>query len=144
MKYIGFIISGQEYSIPILRVQEIMNTPAITLMPQAPAYVKGVTNLRGRIISIIDIRQLLGLPGTASGSRVIVLSSGRASFGILVDEITGVVEIDDSSVESTDSIMSTHLDQVAGIAKVGDKLLTMIDPRKLIPVSDLDIFEDEV
>lgn len=144
MKYIGFIISGQEYSIPILKVQEIMNTPAITLMPQAPAYVKGVTNLRGRIISIIDIRQLLGLPGPANGGRVIVLSTGRASFGILVYEITGVVEIDDSSVESTDSIMSTHLDQVAGIAKVGDKLLTMIDPRKLIPVSDLDIFEDEV
>lgn len=144
MKYIGFIINGQEYSIPIIKVQEIMNTPAITAMPQSPPYVKGVTNLRGRIISIIDIGQLMGIPDVTIGDKVIVLSSGRTSFGILVDAITGVIEIDGNSVESTDNIMSTHIDQVSGIAKVGDKLLTMLDPKKLIPVSDLGIFEDEV
>lgn len=144
MKYIGFIISGREYSVPILKVQEIMNTPAITAMPQAPSYIKGVTNLRGRIISIVDVGQLIGNADPTRGNKVIVLSSGRLSFGILVDEITGVIEIEDSAVESVDDVMSTHIDHVTGIAKVGDKLLTMIDPRKLIPVSDMSIFDDEV
>ncbi len=144
MKYIGFIIGGNEYSVPIQNVQEIMNTPAITGMPQSPGYIKGITNLRGRLISIVDLRQLMGISEATQGNKVIVLSIGRVSFGILVDVITGVIEVDNSTVESADNIMSTHIDQVAGIAKVGDRLLTIIDPRRLIPVADMHIFEDEV
>ncbi|MGD0282907.1 MAG: protein phosphatase CheZ, partial [Dissulfurispiraceae bacterium] len=144
MKYIGFIIGGNEYSVPIQNVQEIMNTPSITGMPQSPGYIKGITNLRGRLISIVDLRQLMGISEATQGNKVIVLSIGRVSFGILVDAITGVIEVDNSAVESAENIMSTHIDQVAGIAKVGDRLLTIIDPRRLIPVTDMHIFEDEV
>ncbi len=145
MQYIGFTMDGSEYAIPILKVQEIINVPPLTKMPQAPPYVKGITNLRGRVIPVMNLRRIIGWAdgvGAPSGGKVIVLTSGRITFGILVDGIAGVVDVDDSDIEHPADLNAA--DAVSGVAKFGDRLLVMLDVRKLIPMEDLELFEDEV
>ncbi len=144
MQYIGFIMNSNEYTIPILKVQEIINMPQVTKMPQTPYYIEGITNLRGRVIPIVNLKKLVGLNGGDSiGEKVIVITSGRITFGVLVDGITGVVNIKDSEIEPTENIMKSHIDQVTGVAKVDDRLITILDTKKLIPVEDMSIFEEE-
>jgi chemotaxis protein CheZ len=145
MQYIGFIMNNNEYTIPILKVQEIINMPQLTKMPQAPYYIEGITNLRGRVIPIVNLKKLVGLNGSDSiGEKVIVVTSGRITFGVLVDGITGVVNIEESEIEPTENIMKSHIEQVSGVAKVDDRLITILDTKKLIPVEDMSIFEEEV
>ncbi|GER94471.1 hypothetical protein A45J_2234 [hot springs metagenome] len=145
MQYIGFIMNNNEYTIPILKVQEIINMPQLTKMPQAPYYIEGITNLRGRVIPVVNLKKLVGLNGSDSiGEKVIVVTSGRITFGVLVDGITGVVNIEESEIEPTENIMKSHIEQVSGVAKVDDRLITILDTKKLIPVEDMSIFEEEV
>lgn len=145
MQYIGFIMNNNEYTIPILKVQEIINMPQLTKMPQAPYYIEGITNLRGRVIPIVNLKKLVGLNSSDSiGEKVIVVTSGRITFGVLVDGITGVVNIEESEIEPTENIMKSHIEQISGVAKVDDRLITILDTKKLIPVEDMSIFEEEV
>lgn len=145
MQYIGFIMNNSEYTIPILKVQEIINLPQVTKMPQSPHYIEGITNLRGRIIPVVNLKKLVRLNGEDSvGEKVIVVTSGRVTFGVLVDGITGVVDIEDSEIEPTENIMRADIEQVSGVAKVNDRLITILDAKKLIPMEDMSIFEDEV
>ncbi|HAK87947.1 MAG TPA: hypothetical protein DHV16_01005 [Nitrospiraceae bacterium] len=145
MQYIGFIMNNNEYTIPILKVQEIINLPQVTKMPQSPNYIEGITNLRGRIIPVVNLKKLVRLNGgDSAGEKVIVVTSGRVTFGVLVDGITGVVDIEDSEIEPTENIMKAHIEQVSGVAKVNDRLITILDAKKLIPMEDMSIFEEEV
>ncbi|MBN2654462.1 MAG: protein phosphatase CheZ [Nitrospirae bacterium] len=143
MQYIGFMMNSNEYSIPILKVQEIVNVPSVTKLPQAPHYIEGITNLRGRIIPVVNLKKLVGLPGEG-GDKVIVISSGKITFGILIDSITGVVSIDDSLIEPAENFMQTNIDQIEGVARVDNKLVVLLDTKKLIPLEDMSMFEDQV
>ena len=146
-QYIGFKLGSMEYTIPILKVREIINTPVITRMPQAPVYIEGVTNLRGSIIVIVSLRALLNINGSqdeGTSGKIIVVSSGKITFGVLVDGITGVVEVDDSAVEHPERFFSERMEQIKGVARINDKLLVLLDPRKLIPFEDASLFEDDV
>lgn len=148
MQYIGFTMSGCEYTIPILKVQEIINMPSITKLPQSPDYIEGVTNLRGRIIPVVSLKKLVGLYGDPGDAvlveKVIVVTSGRVTFGVLVDGITGVITIEESEIEPAENFMKDQIAQVEGVAKVNDRLVVLLDPKKLIPVEDISIFEDEI
>ena len=145
-QYIGFKLGAMEYTIPILKVREIINAPIITRMPQAPSYIEGVTNLRGSIIVVVNLKCLLnmnGANGGASGGKIIVISSGKITFGVLVDGITGVVEIDGGAVEHPERFFSEKMEQIKGVAKIKDKLLVLLDPKKLIPFEDMALFEED-
>lgn len=142
-QYIGFILEQNEYTIPILKVQEIIKLPQITKMPNAPYYVEGITNLRGRVIPIISLKKILGIPEENLGNKVIVISSGKITFGALVDDITGVVNIDESMIESAQEFME-HASQIEGVARINDKLLILLDPKKMIPSEDQSLFEEEI
>jgi chemotaxis signal transduction protein/chemotaxis regulatin CheY-phosphate phosphatase CheZ len=142
MQYIGFTMNNNEYTIPILKVQEIVNMPHLTKLPQVPHYIEGVTNLRGRIIPIVNLKKLVGLGGDSVGEKVIVVTSGRITFGVLIDSITGVITIEDSEIEPPADFNTSDI--VSGVAKVGDKLIVLLDTKKLIPMEDMSIFEDEI
>jgi chemotaxis signal transduction protein/chemotaxis regulatin CheY-phosphate phosphatase CheZ len=144
-QHIGFKLSENEYTIPILKVREIINTPTITGLPQSPAYMRGVINLRGRIIPIVDLRKLVSIGETdIQSSKVIVVSSGQVTFGILVDSITSVIKIDEAAIESPEGFMHEHVERVEGVAKVDDRLLIMLDTNKLVEMEDMSLFEEEV
>jgi chemotaxis protein CheZ len=142
MQYIGFTMNNNEYTIPILKVQEIVNVPQLTKLPQVPDYIEGVTNLRGRIIPVVNLKQMAGLGGDSVGEKVIVITSGRITFGVLVDEITGVVAIEDSEIEPPTEFNTSEI--VSGVAKVGERLIVLLDTKKLIPMEDMSVFEDEI
>ncbi|MBI3593185.1 MAG: protein phosphatase CheZ [Nitrospirae bacterium] len=142
MQYIGFTMNNNEYTIPILKVQEIVNLPQLTKLPQVPHYIEGITNLRGRVIPIVNLKKMVGLSGGSAGEKVIVVTSGRITFGVLVDGITGVVSIDDSEIEPPTDFNTSDI--VSGVAKVDDKLIVLLDTKKLIPMEDMSIFEDEI
>ncbi|MCX8070352.1 MAG: protein phosphatase CheZ [Thermodesulfovibrionales bacterium] len=147
MQYIGFTIGENEYTIPILKVQEIINMPTITKLPQSADYIEGVTNLRGRIIQIVNLKKLAGLYDSDTISptgKVIVITSGKMTFGILVDSITGVISINNSDIEPSENFMQSHVAQIEGVARVQDRLVVMLDTKKLIPVEDESLFEDEI
>ncbi len=144
MQHIGFIMNDCEYTIPILKVQEIINRPQLTKLPQAPNYIDGVTNLRGRIIPIVNLKKLVGLDEREPGQKVIVVSSGRMTFGVLIDGITGVITIEDDQIEPAENFLQGNIEQVQGVARINDRLVVLIDTRKLVPGDDAAMFEEQV
>ena len=144
MQYVGFLVNGNEFTVPINKVQEIINLPQITKMPQSPPYVEGISNMRGKIITIVKLRSLLGFPESDGPQKVIVLASGKVAFGILVDGITGVISIENSSIEPAETFMADIREAVDGAAKIDDRLIIMLDPRRMIPQQDMHLFEDEI
>lgn len=144
-QYIGFNLGGEEYSIPILKVLEIINVPGMTRLPQTPEYIEGVANLRGKVVPIVNIKKLVNLgslPG--GGDKVIVLSNGKVTFGILVDGITGVIGIEDSSIEPPDRLLNGSCDRIVGVAKYKKRLIVLLDTKKLLPTDDLDMFDENI
>jgi chemotaxis protein CheZ len=142
MQHIGFMINNNEYTIPILKVQEIINMPTLTKLPQAPYCIEGIANLRGKVIPVVDIKKLIGLNGEARGEKVIVVTNGSVKFGVMVDSITGVITIEDSKIEPPTYFNASDI--VSGVAKVDEKLVVLLDTKKLIPVENMSIFEDEI
>jgi chemotaxis signal transduction protein/chemotaxis regulatin CheY-phosphate phosphatase CheZ len=143
MQHIGFNLNKNEYSIPIIKVREIMKTPRITRMPQAPSYIEGVTNIRGNIVPIVNLKRLISLEENGMDcASIIVVSSGRVTFGVLVDGITGVLNIEESSVEPSQSFLGERVDQVEGIAKLPGRMVILLNPRKLLPVEDIGLLDD--
>lgn len=142
MQHIGFMVDNNEYTIPILKVQEIINMPTLTKLPQAPYYIEGIANLRGRVIPVVNIRKLIGLNGETIGEKIIVVTNGSVKFGVLVDSITGVITIEESKIEPPAYFNASDI--VSGIARGDDKLVVLLDTKKLIPVENMSIFEDEI
>lgn len=143
MQYIGFQLNTIEYSIPILKVREIIKTPSITRMPQSPVYVEGITNIRGKVIPIINLKKLIHLDGDQERrGNVIVISSGKIIFGILVDAITGVINVDASTIEPAERFLSERVEQVEGVAKLSDRLVVLLDSRRLLPLEDMSLFDE--
>lgn len=144
MQYIGFVINNNEYTVPITKVQEIINIPPITKMPQSPPYIEGIMNMRGKIISVINLKSLMGIYSDQEAQKIIVLSSGKVTFGVLVDAITGVITIEDKNIEPSENLMTEGAQNIEGVAKLNDRLLIMLDPKKVIPMQDMHLFEDEI
>ncbi|MGC2062651.1 MAG: protein phosphatase CheZ [Thermodesulfovibrionales bacterium] len=144
-QYIGFHLNSSEYTLPILKVREIINMPVITRMPHAPDYIEGITNLRGTVIPVVNLKKLvrLGDDGNAH-ANVIVVSSGRMTFGMLVDGITGVINIEESEIEHPEKFMNEDTGQIEGVAKLKNRLVVLLDTKKLLPSEDLSLFEDIV
>jgi chemotaxis protein CheZ len=142
-QYIGFKLGESEYTIPILKVREIINTPSITTLPQSPHYMKGIFNLRGRIIPVVDLKEIISVGGEESiGSKIIVISSGKVTFGVLVDSITSVVNIENSAIEAPEGFMHENLDRVEGVARLDDRLVILLDTDKLVEAEGKGMLEE--
>ncbi len=144
-QFIGFKNGASEYMIPILKVREIIRTPNVTALPNLPEYIDGVTNLRGSIIPIVNLKSLFdNCNGDCAGSTVIVIASGKITFGIVVDGITGVVNVDQSRIDPPDGFFSGNIEHIEGVAKLEDKLIVLLDTKKLLPVDDISLLEEAV
>lgn len=144
-QFIGFNNGSSEYMIPILKVREIIRTPSVTALPHLPDYIDGVTNLRGSIIPIVNLKNLFdNCTGDCPGSTVIVIATGQITFGIVVDGITGVVNADESRIDPPEGFFSGNIDHIQGVAKMEDKLIVLLDTSKLLPVDDITLLEEAV
>lgn len=149
-QYIGFYLDQNEYMIPVLNVREIINMPPITRIPLAPAYIEGVTNLRGVVVPLVNLKKLMGLKGMEKneavgyelGNKVIIITHGGMLFGVVVDKVSGIISVEESSIEATESVFHSSLEQAEGIVKLKDRVAVLLDTKRLLPEGELEVFED--
>lgn len=139
-EFLSFKLASEEYGIDILRVQEIRSYEAPTRIANAPAFVKGVINLRGVIVPIIDLRLKFNL-GEAhydGFTVVIVLNIGRQVVGIVVDGVSDVITLTPEQLRPVPQISSAiDSEHLLAIGSVGDRMLILLDIEKLMTSADM-------
>lgn len=125
----------EEYAIPIEQVREIRAVESITKVPKAKSYIKGIMNLRGLIIPVIDVKEKLGLEGlekmNAAKQRILVAEVNGSMTGLLVDEVDQVLRLQTKDIESAPQNLESH-NYIKGIAKTNDKLIVLLDVVSLL------------
>ena len=138
-KFLTFILQGEEYGLEILKVREIIGLMNITHVPDTPEYVKGVINLRGQVIPVIDLRAKFSMDKGNYGDRtcIIVVDVKGLMMGIVVDTVSEVVHIDDSYIENTpDFGTKMNTDYILGMGKVGEKVKILLDIGKVLTTEE--------
>jgi purine-binding chemotaxis protein CheW len=129
-QFVVFTLAGEAYGIEIAAVEGIIKLQAITAVPHAPAYVEGVTNLRGKVLPVVDLRRRFGLPEGAEtkDSRIVVVEISGVTVGMIVDGVSEVLRVSDESVEPPSPIVMT-IDSafIRGIAKLNERLIILLD-----------------
>ncbi len=131
-KFLTFDLGKETYGIDILQIREIIGITNITAVPQAPDYVRGVMNLRGKIIPVADLRRRLGFPSTQDTERTCIIvadvEGARIQVGLVVDAVSEVAQIAPSDVEAPPSIGEDSRDKyIQGLAKLKDKVVILLD-----------------
>lgn len=129
-KYLTFYLAEEEYGVPILTVQEIIGVLAITAIPGTPKWVRGVINLRGKIISVIDLRMKLGLSPVVMDSRtcIVVVQAHGAEMGVIVDQVSEVVDLPREAIESAPNLGAhVRTEYLLGIGKTSTKVRLLLD-----------------
>lgn len=137
MQHIGFTLNGKEYTIPILKVREIIKTPPLTKLPFVPHYVEGVTTLKGKVLAVVNLKKLVGLDGKSAGDKVIVVGTEHIRFGFFVDTVTGILNIDESQV------CTPSQGEFACSMQVNQRAVTFLDTKGLIPAEDISITNEK-
>lgn len=140
-QFVGFELDGQHYLFRIERIQEIVTPGRVTRLPEVPAYVMGVSNLRGTIIPVVDLRLLFGLPQRPldAATRTIVVVVGGRIIGCTVDAVSQVIRLPADHVRPADEAVVTEGPRyVAGFARVGEHLAIILDVDQLLDPEMLD------
>jgi purine-binding chemotaxis protein CheW len=129
-QYLTFRLGDEEYGVEILKVQEIKGYSSVTPIPNTPAYVKGVMNLRGTIVPVVDLRARFSLAETAYNqfTVIIVVTVGAKVTGLLVDAVSEVLNISKAEIQAApDFGAQVQAHYINGIAKANDKLVVLLD-----------------
>ncbi len=142
IQLVGFMNGKEMFGVDILMVQEIIRGAPITAVPNTPAFVEGVTNLRGNIIPVIDLRKRLNLPTDQQGSGknwVLILDIAGRVTGFIVDAVTEVLKIERDAIEPPPEIVVAGLESqyVQGVCDIGERLLILLDFNRILLVEEL-------
>ncbi len=134
-QHLTFTLDGEAYALPILAVQEIKGGAPVTRVPNTPAYVRGVMNLRGTIVPVIDLRTRLGLPEAAPEAFaviVVVMVAGR-SVGLIVDAVSDVLDLAGGDLEPVPEF-GGDVDPrfITGVARAGDRLILLLNLERVL------------
>ncbi len=141
MQFVGFRLSDQMYAFRIEGIQEIVIPDHVTRMPQVPDYVEGVSNLRGTIIPIIDLRRLFDLNAKPKDdeTRTIVVNVGTKTIGCTVDAVTQVIKITPEMIQpAPDIVKADGAAYIAGFAKLESGLVILLDINELLDPAKLE------
>jgi purine-binding chemotaxis protein CheW len=130
-----FVLGREEFGIPVTQVREVIRVSDVTRVPQAPAHVRGVVNLRGRILAVIELRSRLGLPPAelTPRSRVVVVEVRGRVLGLLVDAVSQVTKVPEVSVApAPDEVVSTDADYLTGVARWQSRLIILLNLEKAL------------
>ena len=129
-KYLTFVLGSEQYGVEIIKVREILGVLPITPMPQTPHYVKGVINLRGKVIPVVDTRTKFRMPEReiAPETCIIVVDVDGKSVGLLVDTVKEVMDIREDQIEIPPNF-GTDVDKsfIRGLGKIGDQVKILLD-----------------
>lgn len=135
LQLVTFTLEKEEYAVDILSVQEINRITEITRVPNAPDYVEGVINLRGKVIPVVNLRKKFGLDNreTDDSSRVIIMDIQGVTYGLVVDSVSEVLRIPANIVEPPPPMASSMSSMfIKGIAKLENRLIILIDIDKCL------------
>jgi purine-binding chemotaxis protein CheW len=143
-KYLTFELGGEVYALEILKVQEIIGMMNITHIPRMPAFIRGVINLRGKVIPVIDLRLKFEMQSHTDTDRTCIIvvqvvrpDDDEVTMGILVDEVSEVLNVKEDQIEPPPSFgTSVDTDFIMGMGKVGQKVLMMLDIDKVLTGSE--------
>ena len=140
LQLVSFNIGTEEFGVDILKVQEINRMVEITKVPQAPHYVEGVINLRGKVIPIVDLRKRFGLELKEhdKNTRIVVVDIGGNIMGMIVDSVSEVLRLPANTVEPPPEIVTgINSEYIKGVAKLDNRLLIFLDLSKVIDVTEM-------
>lgn len=137
---VGFRIGRETFGVPIALVHEIVRVPEITAVPDSPDYVEGVINLRGKIISVIDLRKRFGEKELARSkkNRILVTEADGKLVGLIVDAASEVLKIPESEIEPPPPVFdASDVNYVTGLGKLQGRLIILIDLTKVLQKGEL-------
>jgi purine-binding chemotaxis protein CheW len=142
-KYLTFLTGGEGYGLPVLKVREIMKVMDITPVPQVPSYVRGVINLRGKVIPVVDLRLKFGMPACDATDQTCIIvveaeaADRKAMMGLLVDGVSEVLNIQAAEIEQPPAFGDgVRTDYMHGVAKVKGTVKILLDIDRVLTGSD--------
>lgn len=143
-KYLTFVLGDETYGLEILKVQEIIGMMNVTHVPRTPAFVRGVINLRGKVIPVIDLRLKFDMEGREDTDRTciivvqVVRDSQTVTMGIIVDEVSEVLDIADGQIEVPPALGTAVETQfILGMGKIGQKVVMLLDIDRVLTLTEL-------
>ncbi|MBC7533903.1 MAG: purine-binding chemotaxis protein CheW [Oligoflexus sp.] len=139
-RFLVFNLNDESYAVPLLKVREVIAQTEITPVPYTPAHFKGVMNLRGQVISVIDMRLKFKMKAKdASGeTAIIILDLSPVSLGVVVDSVTSVVALNEDQISPSPEIESSiSTDYITGIVRMDGKLILILEIEKTLSLDDL-------
>lgn len=143
-QYLTFIMAGEEYGVDILAVQEIRGWESATPLPNAPPHVKGVINLRGTIVPIIDLRQCFGMEAIEYSAITVVIvlkvvsENGDKVMGIVVDAVSDVYSLSEGDLQTAPDLGgSVSTEVIKGLVSVNDKMVILLNIDELLTLEDI-------
>jgi purine-binding chemotaxis protein CheW len=133
--FVTVVLDGQQVGIPVLEVHDVLNAQKITVIPRAPDWVAGVLNLRGRIVTAIDLRRRLGLPPLEDGksSMSVVVEHNEEPYSLQIDKVGEVLSLDDQLFEKNPVTLDPRWREVSiGVYRLKDQLLPILDVDRLL------------
>ena len=132
---LSFVLGREEFGIPVTQVREVIRVADITRVPHAPPHVRGVANLRGRILAVVELRSRLGLAPAdpTPRSRIVVVDLRGRVLGLLVDAVSQVTKVPEASVVAApEDVRSAEADYVTGVARWQSRLIILLDLEKAL------------
>ena len=139
-KFLTFFLDQEEYGIEILSVREIIGLLPVTPVPQTPYYVQGVVNLRGQVIPVVDLRLKFDMPGidATDESCIIVVHTGGAQLGIIVDKVSEVMDIMNQDIVDAPTLGNEiNTDYILGIGKSANRVILLLEIGRVFPSVEL-------
>jgi len=143
-QYLAFMLSGETYSISILRIKEIIQYGRLTELPRLPAFIRGVINLRGAVVPVIDLSARFGKPSIPSGRHnaiiILELAIGEETHnvGVMVDAVNAVLEISDSEIEPVQTFSADIRSEfIAGMGKINGKFVNILNIQQVLSREDM-------
>ena len=143
-KYLTFVLCGEEYGLEILKVREIIGIMGITPVPQTPQFIKGVINLPGKVIPVVDLRLKFGFQEVdyTKETCIIVVEVKGLLTGIIVDTVSEVLDITNEELETTPNLgEDVNTDIFIGVAKIKDKVKILLDLDKVLGTDEINLVE---
>jgi len=138
-QYLTFLLSAEQYGVEILKVQEIRGYSAVTPIPNTPAHIKGVINLRGTVVPVIDLRAKFSMERTEYNkfTVIIVVTVGQKVVGLVVDAVSDVADIPPAEMRRTPDL-GARVDTrfISGMATIGERMTVLLDIERLLSEDD--------
>ena len=144
MKVIVFRISTEEYGLDVSQVKSIERLQHITIVPNTTEFIRGIINLRGSVIPIIDLRARFGITNkeNTESMRIIVVAIENIELGLIVDSANDVIDIPIDAIETPPTIISKNkLSYIDSIAKINERLLLILNPNNILNINEFKIIE---